>query len=97
MLQYSQNNHIERNPLSHAKGAICMEHNFHLLTEKEEMWAKMLMQVLSDNGIPCISQPVFGAGLVVRSGMQERLKVFVPSEKLQHASELLQELFSGET
>ena len=73
-----------------------MENEFVLLVEKEAMWAQMLMQVLKDNGIPCISIPVYGAGLVVKTGMQERLKVLVPAEHAEQAARLLRELFPGD-
>ena len=73
-----------------------MNSEYALLTEKEEIWARMLMQVLEDNGISCAALPVFGAGLVSKTGMQERLKVLVPSAALPQAEELLQELFSAE-
>ena len=43
-----------------------MDKGYVLLTEKEEMWARMLMEVLGDNGIPCTSMPVHGIGLVMR-------------------------------
>ena len=74
-----------------------MKEGYVLLVEKEEMWAKMLMQVLEDNDIPCVAVPVFGAGLSVKAGMQERLKVYVPSENLSHATELVEELFLSES
>jgi len=73
-----------------------MGHDFVLLTEKERMWAQMLMEVLQDNDIPCAAQPVHGAGLVVKTGIQERLKVFVPADLRKQAEELLQELFPAE-
>jgi len=73
-----------------------MNDEYVLLTEKEAMWAEMLMQVLKDNDIPCAAMPVYGAGLTVKTGMQERLKVYVPAERMKVAAELLQELFSGE-
>ena len=74
-----------------------MDHDYVLLVEKEEMWAKMLMEVLEDNGIVCTSLPVMGIGLSMRVGAQDRLKVFVPGDDLQKATELLQELFSSES
>lgn len=70
--------------------------NYILLTEKEAMWSEMLMEVLRDNNIPCISQPVYGAGLTLKAGMQECFKVYVASEKLNEAEDLLQVLFSEE-
>ena len=73
-----------------------MNNDYELLVEKEVMWAQMLMEVLKDNDIPCAALPVYGAGLVVKTGVQERMKVFVPSENLQKATELLHALFSEE-
>ena len=73
-----------------------MNDGYVLLVEKEEMWAQMLMQVLEDHNISCTALPVYGAGFAIKTGMQERLKVYVPSENLPQATELLQELFSAE-
>ena len=73
-----------------------MNEGYVLLVEKEEMWAQMLMQVLEDNGIPCAALPVYGVAFSLKTGMQERLRVFVPAEKMPQASHLLQELFSAE-
>lgn len=72
-----------------------MNANYELLVEKEAMWAEMLLQVLKDNNIPCTALPVHGAGLVMKTGIQERLKIFVPSESKSQAEELLNELFSN--
>ena len=66
------------------------------LVEKESMWAKMLEEVLKDNNIPCVTVPVLGAGLTLKTGMQERLKVLVPSKSKTQAEELMNELFSAE-
>jgi hypothetical protein len=74
-----------------------MCNGYELLIEKEEMWARMLMEVLGDNGIPCAAKSVHGAGLVIRAGMQERLKVYVPKEYFEQASELVKVLFSDES
>ena len=71
-----------------------MDKGYVLLTENEEMWARMLMEVLGDNGIPCTSLPVHGIGLVMRTMAQERLRVFVPASELGRASELTEALFS---
>lgn len=71
-----------------------MEHEYKFLIEKEEIWAKMLMDVLKDHKIPCTARPVYGAGLVIRAGMQERLKLYVPEELYSQAQDLAKELFS---
>lgn len=69
--------------------------DFAFLAEKDSMWAQMLVNVLKDNGIPCTAMPVHGAGLVMKTGMKERLKIFVPAEKKPQAEEILEELFSA--
>ena len=73
-----------------------MNGEFVQLTEKESMWAEMLLEVLRDNGVPCASLPVVGAGFSMRTGTPERLRVFVPEEWLERAQELLEELFPEE-
>ncbi len=70
-----------------------MENNFVLLTEKEEMWAQMLIEVLEDNGIPCTAMPVYGYALALKTGRCEVYRIFVPSDKLELAKDLVQKLF----
>ncbi len=69
---------------------------YEFLVEKEAMWAEMLEQVLKDNDVDFISVPVYGAGMVLRGGVMERHKIYVPKERLAEAKELLNELFSDE-
>jgi len=66
------------------------------LAEKDFMWARMLMEVLENNHIPCVSTPDFRQRASAALGMGERQKIYVPAEKLSQASELLDELFSEE-
>lgn len=68
-----------------------MDYTF--LAEKEEMWARMLMEVLEGHGISCVGQPVYGAGLVIKAGMGERLQVYVPRDRYGEAQELMEGLF----
>ena len=74
-----------------------MNNGFVLLTEKEAMWAEMLMEVLKDNDIPCAAEPVYGAGFTVRTGVKEWLKIYVPEEELEKAKDLYEILFSSES
>ena len=74
-----------------------MDNRFEHLVTKEEMWAKMLIEVLEDNEIPCTAIPVYGAGLVIRTGKQEELQIYVPKEYLPQAQALCEELFSEES
>lgn len=73
-----------------------MESGYEFLVEKEEMWARMLLEVLADNGIPCTALPVHGAGFSLKTGLQDSLQIFVPGSYLPQASELVQALFSAE-
>lgn len=73
-----------------------MNNGYELLIEKEEMWARMLGEVLEDNDIPCVLRGVNGVGFSLHTGIQDRVKVFVPKEYIERASELAEELFSGE-
>ena len=70
-----------------------METSYVFITEKEAMWAEMLMEALQKADIPAASVPVYGAGLVMRAGMQERLRIYVPLANKPQAEELLEELF----
>lgn len=71
-----------------------MENSYVPLAKKEEMWAKMLLQVLQDNHIPCTALPIHGAGFALKTGCQDEMVVFVPAELLPQAKLLLEELFS---
>lgn len=70
-----------------------MDSDYVFLIEKEAMWAEMLMEALQKAGIPATSVPVYGAGLVMRGGVQERLRIYVPLVNKPQAEELLEELF----
>jgi hypothetical protein len=73
-----------------------VEESFVLLTEKEEMWARVLMEVLRDNGIPCTAKSVLGAAFTIKTGLQDRLRVFVPEALLPRAEALLREIFPAD-
>ena len=73
-----------------------MDNDFVLLAEKEAMWAGVLEEVLKDNGIAYAAVPVFGAGLALKTGMQERFRIFVPADRMAEAEELLHELFPAD-
>ena len=73
-----------------------MNCEYEILTEKEEMWARILGEVLEDNGIPHVLRGVNGVGFSLHTGIQDRVKVYVPKECLERALELAEELFSAE-
>lgn len=73
-----------------------MEDNYILLVEKDAMWASMLTEVLQNNHIPFVTQPIYGAGMTLKCGVQERFKVLVPAEHKAHATDLLHELFPAD-
>ncbi len=70
-----------------------METVFEFLTQKEAMWAQMLIQVLKDNNVPYTAIPVHGAGLTIKTGMRESLNIYVPKEAKEKAQELMEALF----
>lgn len=70
-----------------------MNSGYEFLTQKEEMWARMLIEVLDDNGIPYTVRPTNGAGFSIKTGQQDFLNIYVPNEYLHKASELVEELF----
>ena len=71
-----------------------MKDAYVILTEKEEIWAKMLMEVLEEHKIPHAAKSVYGAGLVIRTGLQERLTVYVPAEYYEQSKGLTEALFA---
>ena len=73
-----------------------MSNNYELLVEKEAMWAEMLIKILKDLNIPYTAIPVHGAGVTLKTGLKERLKIYVPAQNLQQAKSLLLELFPTE-
>ena len=56
----------------------------------------MLLDVLKDNGVPCTSLPVHGAGMALKGGVMEEQKIYVPSNWFARAEELRDTLFSGQ-
>lgn len=73
-----------------------MYNDYQLLAVKESMWAEMLLDVLKDNGVPCTSLPVHGAGMALKGGVMEEQKIYVPSNWFVRAEELRDTLFSGQ-
>ena len=73
-----------------------MDGKFAVLTEKEAMWAEMLLEVLGDHEIPYAKLPVLGAAFSMRTGTPERLRIYVPADRLDEARELMAELFPAD-
>ena len=71
-----------------------MDQPYVFLVEKDVLWANVLMQELKSNNIPCVAFPVHGAGMVLRGGAQERLKVHVPEHLKAQAEEMMEDLFA---
>ena len=63
--------------------------DFCCLTEREEIWAKLLLEIFQDNGIPAAQLPVLGAGVALKSGVARRCRIFVPYERLEEAGDLM--------
>lgn len=66
------------------------------LTEREYIWARMLMDILKQNGIPYLEKSRLGAGVTARIGLAfESVQLYVPYSSLIDAQELVRELFAG--
>ena len=66
------------------------------LTEKEQIWSDMLADVLKQHDIPFMGKNVLGAGLALKTGpLRERVRFYVPYEKLSEAADIVEELFSS--
>ena len=66
-----------------------------LLMEEQTPWAETYAQLLADEEIPYTMLPVFGAGIVQRTGGQERYKFYVPFARLDEARAVLQPAADG--
>ena len=71
-----------------------MDNKYVFLTEIEEPWAQMLMEMLEKNGIASVGFSVHGAGLVTMTGVREKRKVHVPAERLEAAEDILRAFFT---
>ncbi len=66
------------------------------LTEREQMWAEMLEDVLRQNGIPYIFKNRYGRGITVTLGFgAERVSFYVKYRDLPRAREIVEELFEA--
>ena len=71
------------------------EGDYCLLDERQRMWADMLLDVLAQSGIPCVGRSALGAGLAMSVGLNlDRVRVYVPFERLDEARELAGTLFA---
>lgn len=69
--------------------------DFCFLDERDVIFARMLLDMLRDNGIECFHQPVMGAALAMRTAPgNERYRLYVPYEKLPEARELMEAYFN---
>ncbi len=71
--------------------------DFCLLTQQPGMFARMLLDVLENNGIEAVSQATQGATGIFSNMNMEIYRVFVPLESLPQAEELRDELFSPDS
>ncbi|MGN0980586.1 MAG: hypothetical protein ACI4PT_09685 [Candidatus Avoscillospira sp.] len=78
----------KRNLLAPKREDVCF------LDETEALWAGMLEDVLRQAGIPYLTKSWLGAGMTSRLGIGlERIRFYVPFERLQEARDLSDGLF----
>ena len=65
------------------------------LTEQDYLPTSILEDVLKQNGIPFLTKGVMGAGLAIKAGpVMERTRFYVPYERLEQATAVVDELFA---
>jgi len=68
--------------------------DFCFLTEQERIWADMLSDVLSQNGISFVTRNVLGAGITAKIGpMMERIRFYAAYADFDSAADLTDQLF----
>lgn len=68
------------------------------LVEKEAIWGDMLRDVLTQNGIPCLSKGNLGAALAMSVGRYgESYRFYVPYAVYPAALDIVEALFSDAT
>lgn len=77
-----------RSPLPAVRGD-----DYCFLVEKEEMWARMLVEILEDNGVHPVCKDTSDVVMVMRGGEKSRLGIYVPFRHLELAQELMQAAF----
>ncbi len=71
--------------------------DFCLLAQQPGMFARMLLDVLEQNGIEAASQATQGATGIFSNMNMEIYRIYVPLDQLSKAEELRDELFSPES
>ena len=71
--------------------------DFCLLTQQPGMFARMLLDVLEQNGIEAVSQATQGATGIFSNMNMEIYRIYVPLERFKEAGELRDELLSPDS
>ena len=71
--------------------------DFCLLAQQPGIFARMLLDVLEQNGIEAVSQATQGAIGIFSNMNMEIYRIYVPLEKIKQAGELRDELFSPDS
>ena len=83
-------------PSCGAAGRVPRPDDFCFLTEKEQLWADMLAEVLEENTIPFLQKGKLGAGLAMKMGpLLEQFRFYVPYAHFDAAAAIVEELFGG--
>lgn len=67
------------------------------LTEKELLWAGALKDILTENGVPFVTNHALGAGLAAKMGpAMERVRFYVPYSHYEAAKNLERQFFAAD-
>jgi hypothetical protein len=65
------------------------------LTEPDALWVQALEDLLRDNGVAYLTRRVYGAAMITKTGIPQRVRFFVRYRDYQQAKELNEAFFSG--
>lgn len=65
------------------------------LSEPEPLWVRAMEDLLTDNGVEFATRKVFGAGMVSKTGIPQRVRFFVRYRDYQQAMELNEAFFNA--
>ena len=80
-----------------ARGRLPQEDDLCLLTEKKQIEADILEDVLRQNGVQCLKQSVSGVAIALYTGLYaETFRLLVPFPQWEAAQEIMNQFFSAD-
>lgn len=74
---------------------VAQSEDFCFLAEPEPVWVQALRDLLQENGVEYMTRNVYGAGMIAKTGIPQRIRFFVRYRDYQRAKELNDAFFNG--